>query len=70
MKSLAAPNITIGVITAENFNYDYSLNKKGCICFDAYSRGVYVEGEKTEYDVNVFVNDVIRIIVDLPEKKI
>jgi hypothetical protein len=46
MKSLAFPNVTIGVIVEDNFIYDYSMNKKGCICFDAYSRAVYVEGEK------------------------
>ena len=43
---LAYQNITVGLITEDNFEYTYSRDKNGCICFDAYTHSIYVEGDK------------------------
>lgn len=42
MMRLAFPNVTIGVIADDNFDFQYSRDKTGCLCFDAYTHSVYV----------------------------
>jgi hypothetical protein len=57
--------VTIGLITARNFAEQYSRDKANCVCFDAYTHSTYVEGQRTELEVEVNLNDVIRTTVDV-----
>lgn len=63
---LTFQSVTVGVITSNNFDQQYSRDKPDCICFDAYTHSTYIEGAKTELEVDVKLNDIIRTIVDIP----
>jgi hypothetical protein len=63
---LSFQSVTVGLITSRNFQQQYSRDKSHCICFDAYTHSTYVEGAKTDLQVEVKLNDVIRTVVNIP----
>jgi hypothetical protein len=67
---LTFQSVTVGVITEDNFGFQYSRDKSNCICFDAYTHSTYIEGEKTELEAEIKLNDIIRTIVDIPSSTI